>query len=158
MVKLKYTLLVILYTIVANAQNNIKPYEQVAIDYFSNNIAESYSDLDHFIFKGDLETTSPVPYSFCMPLEKIDGYQREDNTMKINPPYPKVVRKLDIFKRLFSSKSKIAQLYVFKHYPKEENVVVVIYLSSKNMDDYYSILIDKTSKQVIDYCKKTYYE
>lgn len=158
MIKFIYTLIVILYTIGANAQNNIKPYEQVAIDYFASNILESYSDLEHFIFKGNLEITSPVPYSFCMPLEKIDGYHQEDNIMKINPPYPKVVRKLDFFKKLFTSKSKIAQLYVFKHYPKDENVVVVIYISSKNIDDYYSILIDKTSKQVINYCKKTYYE
>ena len=158
MEKLKYALLVFLLATGIRAQIDIRPYEQVAIDYFASDIAESYSNLEYFIFNGDIETELSVSYSFCMSLDRKDDYQLEKNTTKINPPYPKVVRKLSFIKRLFTSKKKIGHLYVFRHYPKDGNVVVVINLSTKYMDEFISILINKTSKQVIDYCKKIYYE
>ncbi len=155
--EVKYTLFFILFVVGVEAQVEIKSYEQVAIDYFAINIVDSYTSLKYFVFNGDLETTTPVPYSFCMPLKEYSDYKGGEIT-KINPPYPQVVNRLSFLKKLLTSRKKIGQLCVFKHYPKEDNVVVVICLSTKMTDDYYNFLIDAESNQVIDYCKKTYYE
>ena len=150
-------MLIFLFTINVNAQIEIRPYEQIAIDYFANEIITSYTDLKYFILKRNLEATSSVHYSFCMPLKEVSNY-KAINTTKINPPYPQVIEKLSFFKKLFTSKKKIGNLHVFKYYPKDSNIIVVIFLSRKYIDDYYSILIVKKSKKVIDYCKETYYE
>ena len=159
----RYILLIvgILLSVTIKAQINIKPYEQIAIDYFVKNIIEQeYTEIKYYLFDGNLETSSPLSYSFCMPLSERNDFETTDIS-KLNIPYDNnelVMGKLGLLKKLFISKKKIANIYVFKHYPKDENVVVVINLSKKSGDDFFSILINSESKKFINYCKKTYYE
>lgn len=142
-----------------NAQINIKPYEQIALDYFVESIMEKeYSEIKYFLFDGNLETTSPISYSFCMPLSKETNFKMPEIS-KINIPDNDLIsRKIGFFKKMFLSKKKISNIYVFKHYPKNDNVVVVLNLSKKSGDDFFSFLIEPKTKKVIDFCKKTYYE
>lgn len=155
----KCLLLVCFLSLSINAQVSIKPYEQIALDYFTENIVkQEYGEIKYFLFDGNLETTSPLSYSFCMPLSKNDNFKLP-KTSKINIPYNELIReKIGFFKKIFTSKKKISNIYIFKHYPKNENIVVVLNLSKKSGDDFFSFLIDSKTKKVLDYCKKTYYE
>lgn len=153
MLKFKYAMLGLLFTINASAQIEIRPYEQIAIDYFANELIP-HPYIKHFVFDGNLESELPSYYS-CWSIERIGGYTGSTIT-KVNPPYPQIVEKLGFFRDLFSSKKVKGYLQVYKYYPEDDNnVVVVIYLSRKRYaNTVYSFLIDKESKQVIDYCQK----
>jgi len=154
-----FLLLVCFLSLSINAQINIKPYEQIALNYFAENIAkQEYPEIKYFLFDGNLETTSPLSYSFCMPLSKKDNFKLP-KISKINIPNNKLIsRKIGFFKKIFTSKKKISNIYVFRHYPKNEDIVVVLNLSKKTGDDFFSFLIDSKTKKVLDYCKKIYYE
>ncbi|MCD0472577.1 hypothetical protein [Flavobacterium sp. JAS] len=154
--KSTYLILTFFFTISVNAQIEIIPYEQIAVNYFAEELSESYNQLKYLVFDGNLEMTSPLPYSFCMVLKKVDNYEETEN-VKVNIPYP-ILKKIGFLKKLFISNRKIGNVYVFKHYPKEDDIVVVINVTNKNIDDYYSILIDKKTKKAINSCKKTYYQ
>lgn len=153
---LKYIILLFL-SLSINAQIE-KPYEQIAIDYFANELTGDYTAIKYLIFSGDLEKISPLPYSFCIPSDSISGYNQSSLTQIHLPPHPKIIKKLDFFKKLFTPNNQVAYLYVFRHYPQDDNIVVVVYLSRQGIDDYYSILLSKDSKEVIKECKKVYIE
>ena len=156
MKNLTYSILLFVYTFSVNAQINIKPYEQIALDYFAEKILKTNGEFKCFVFDGNLETISPLPYSFCIVLKEVNSFG-DIETTKINVPYY-FVKKNNFFKKIFVSSKKTALIHVFKYYPKGDEIVVVIHLKSKNVDDFYSILIDKKRKNVIDSCKKTYYQ
>jgi len=150
-----------LLTVFSRAQDNSVPYEQIALDFFAQEIInKEHRNIKYFLFDGNLEEDSPIAYSYCLHfLSKKNTFKNPDIS-SINIPHNTAISKdISLFKKIFTSKNKIANIYVFKHYLMDENVVVVLYLSTKNFTDvYYSILIDQESKKVLDYCKKTYYE
>ncbi|MEN2413175.1 hypothetical protein [Flavobacterium mesophilum] len=149
-----YTVLLFIYAINLNAQNNARPYEEIAVNYFAEEIVKLETELKFFIFDGNLETTSSLTNSFCISLNKVDGFENNGDT-KINVPSE---LKKGFLKTLFVSAKRIGKVYVFKQYPKGDDLIVVIYVRSKLKDDFYSILIDKENKNVITYCKKRYYQ
>lgn len=156
--KFKYILFVILFSVNLNAQSDSLSHEQIAFDYFMTEILKAYEKIDYLVFDGNLETTSAKPYSFCIKLEEGDSFEEQNELKKLNINNRLIIPKLGFFKKLFVSSKKVANLYVFKSYPKDENVVVVINISNKNINDFYSILVDRKKNAVIYNCKKTYYQ
>lgn len=153
-------LTVVFFTIFLRAQEKIVTHEQIALDFFAHEVInKEYKNIKHVLFDGNLEEESPIAYSYCMHFLSENNVFKNPDIRSINIPHNTSISKdLSLFRKIFTSKNKIAKIYVFKHYLMDENVVVVIYLSTKSFSDYYSILIDKDDKRVLDYCKKTYYE
>jgi hypothetical protein len=140
----------------ANAQIEITAFEQIAIDYFAEEIIPSYHQLSYFIFDGNLEKDASLSNSFCLVLQNVADFKETENE-KIKVPYP-LIKKLGFLKKILISRKKTADVYVFKHYPKDGDIVVVICVSNRNIDDFYSILIEKRTKKVKEHCRKRFYQ
>ena len=144
------------------SQIEVRSYEQVAIDYFEKEIIKNnqdYSNIKYLIFNGEVDKKYSSCCSFCITLPKVPIDDSLVKDSKVNVPTGKIfVKKLNFFKKLFTSKNKIKKVYLYKSYPYKDNFAVVIQSSGKIVDDFFTVIIDKDSKEIIDTCKKSYVE
>ena len=157
---LLYIILLTTVNIYSQSDKNIKSIEQIAFDFFVKNILEKeYSNFKFFVFDGNLEIDSAIGYSSCMPLDRKFVDKRTDKDYRISVSYNnQIVKKLNFFNKLFTSKKKIGNIFIFKKYPFNDNFVVVVDFSTINADDFYSFLINPNNGKILDYCNRTMYE
>jgi hypothetical protein len=131
-------------------------YEEVGLEHFVNEIVpEYYGNVDDFEFSGKITNAEPS-YSFCLKLE----YDKNIDLLSKNridiSKYKHFSKNIGIFKKLYQSWKKRRKVTIYKHYPKDENYVVVIRSTSKYSDDYFSILIKGDKMEVIKDCLTSY--
>ena len=130
------------------AQNAECRYEQIAFNYFIENVF--LKDYQDGIFSCTGKVDNSAGYSNCMAAqEMIIG---ECNQIIVNES--KMIRKKNgIWNRMFLSKSKRYEIVVFRRYSRKENIVVCVAIIGKIVDNFYTFEIEKRTDMVINQCK-----
>ena len=131
-------------------------YEEIGLDHFVNVIIPKYYNaVDNFEFSGKISNAEPS-YSFCLKLEYDKDFDLLSEKSIDFSKYEQFSKKIGLLKKLFQSWEKRIKITIYKHYPKDENYVVVIRATSKKSDDYFSILIKGNKMKVIKDCLTSY--
>ncbi|MEM7374975.1 MAG: hypothetical protein AAF587_40655 [Bacteroidota bacterium] len=140
------------------AQINIRPYEQVAVDFFAHYIIpNNHAELKYILFQEELETESSASLAFCMKLLPAEGDTIKWNTTKLNVPANSILQKKVWFlKKIFVPKKKKGILDVFKYYPQGGTIAVACLLRTSGMSYAYMFIIDAKTKKIVDTCRQSF--
>jgi uncharacterized protein YbcC (UPF0753/DUF2309 family) len=143
--------------------NNI--FEQVALNYFCDTIAENFPDykkIKYFIFNGRIEKESAAYANFCMwNLSENENTNMTilstDYSQKLTiPPCRRIIKSIPFYKRIFLEEKQIKKIWIYSALECKEGIIVSITIDSDFNSDFFTILIDKESKQVINHCVSKY--
>jgi len=139
----------------ANAQNNIKSHERIALDYLIDTIIDQqYVDIDYFIFDGNISNIPSASMSFCQLItDQIDSIS-SDTKIGI-PLHKKIYQRKTLKSKL--NKRRTMHIIIFKAQCFNDKCVVVIELYNKESDALHTFILDRNEKKVLNTCYETRY-
>lgn len=161
--KILCTVLLLLISFInVHSQNEYKgEYEQIAVNYFFENIIDSvtkYEKVKYFIYDRKIQDRRSSFWFFsCINIPANFDEPNEVGKIRLLVSKKERVKKhFTLLRRISSSPRTRRIIYVYQADPVNENeMAVMIQSSGYYIDDYFTIAIDVKSKKVIRYCVHT---
>jgi hypothetical protein len=151
-------LIVLLSYNTCKAQDNIKCYEEIALNgFFTSDNMRDYEHVKYYIFDGELSDDLSGRYSFCILVSCVKGFnERTEKSISI-PDREDIKSRLGMFRRFFVNDDKIRRIRVHRYYPYNDDYIVVVEVFNNMYNDFFSFIIDSETKQIKESCNQLRY-